>query len=56
MLAELELSAGNRLEAAKLLARRAALVGDLLAAARRSSRGAELARVRHAREDSSRTR
>jgi len=43
-LAELELSAGNRPEAATLLARQAALVADPLAAARLFLRGAELAR------------
>ena len=43
-LAELELSAGNRPEAATLLARQAALVADPLAAARLFLRAAELAR------------
>jgi len=43
-LAELELSAGNRPEAATLLARQAALIADPLAAARLFLRGAELAR------------
>jgi tetratricopeptide (TPR) repeat protein len=43
-LAELELSAGNRPEAATMLARQAALVGDPLAAARLFLRAAELAR------------
>ncbi len=43
-LAELELSAGNRPEAATLLARQAALIADPLAAARLFLRAAELAR------------
>ncbi|MGZ6162668.1 MAG: flagellar hook-length control protein FliK, partial [Myxococcaceae bacterium] len=43
-LAELELSAGNRPEAATLLARQAALIADPLAAARLFLRAAELAK------------